>query len=300
MGIKITKENIDELITAFIDNQNEDRQIKEEISAMVENNEILRKKYRTEFLTKNLLKNRLRSAEVPEKTVRLVNNAIDTLISSSGRAVDTHPLNESTTFLEYLKDFFAAPLLILSFEVPRYVAALIFVSVILFIGILVSSQNNTEINPYIASGSENSIMVQAVNNFHKIQSGEVVPEMHKDVPGFLKKKLSFEPFVPALSGFELMGCICNKFKGENLAHIVYGSGGNIIYIYQTDINSMNETKLEIPKPVYDKVLKEKYYMCDHVDEENCTLLIWSKDNVLCASVSNIPKNNLYSKFITEK
>ena len=306
MAVKITKENIDELITGFIDNRDDDAETKEELAKMIENDDLLKKKYKSEVLTKDILRSRLKSIDVPENTFLRVTNSIDLFIHSVSSAEKplTPETLENSSFPQYLRNFFLTPLRVGKLAVPRYAVALVLVASVLFIGILVSRGNHSPINPYIASGTDKSIMVQAVNNFHKIQSGEVKPEMHsgdaKEVSNYLKRKLSFDPIVPNLSDFELLGCVCNQFDGENLAHIVYGSGNNIIYIYQTDMNSIKQKKLELPEQVYDQMVHEKYYMCDHVDEANCTLLLWYINNVLCASVSNIPKNNLYSKFVSVK
>ena len=306
MAVKITKENIDELITSYLDDRTDDPQTKEQIAKMIENDEVLKKKYKSEILTRDIFKSRLKSVDVPEQTYLRITGSIDAFIRSA-RGIQKSPAGETpeiSSFAQYLKNFFVTPLRFGSAAVPRYAVALVLISSVFFIGILVSRGNHTPINPYIASGSDKSIMVQAVNNFHKIQSGEVKPEMHsgdaKEVSNYLKQKLSFEPVVPGLSDFELLGCVCNKFSGDNIAHIVYGSGNNIIYVYQTDMSSIKQKKLELPGPVYDQMVKEKYYMCDHVDDANCTLLLWYINNVLCASVSNISKNNLYSKFITTR
>lgn len=301
MGTDTTKQNIDELITSFIDDQ--DPAAKERIAAMLENDDVLQKKYRSELLTKNFLRKKLGSVDVPEKSYLRVTSSIDSLILNARGS--SHVPSEHTSFAQYLKNFFLSPIPVKSFPVPRYAVALVLVVAVLFIGILASKQKHDSINPYIALGSDKNVMVQAVNNFHRIQSGEVKPEIMsrdaKEVSTYLKHKVNFEPFVPVISDFDLLGCICDKFPGENLAHLVYGSGNNIIYVYQTDFNSVKQKqKRELPDAVYDQMMKEKYYMCDKVDEANCTLMLWYSDNVLCASVSNLSKNNLYNKFITVK
>jgi hypothetical protein len=305
MGTRITKDNIDELITSFIDDQNQDRETKEQITTMLADDGVLRKKYRAEVLTRDILRNRLKLVEVPTATYLRVSNSIDSLTFTSANSSQvSRELLETSSFQDYLKNFLTARFTIGSFGIPRYSVAGVFVIAVLFIGILVSRNNHAPINPYIASGSDKNVMVQAVNNFHKILSGEITPEIRskdsREVTGYLKRKLNFNPFVPALTEFELLGCVSSQFEGENVAHIVYTSGSDIIYIYQTDISSVSQKKLELPEAVNDRMLKDRYYMCDHVDEADCTLLMWYIDNVLCASVSNLPKSNLYNKIVSLK
>jgi len=302
MDIDITNENIDEHITSFVDNQENDPRTREHISKMLGNDETLSKKYKSELATKHFLRSRLGLVDVPQQTYFRIAVSIDNLLSSSQHFSNPEELN---SFLLYLRQFFLTPLRIASVPVPRYVFGVALVAAVLLIGYVFSTGSNHEpLNPYIANGSDKNVMVQAVNNFHKILSGEIKPQMESrnpgEVSGYLKKKVDFQPLVPELSDFELLGCVCSQVQGEHVAHLLYASGDRIIYIYQTSVSSLGLNKLEIPEPVHQQLIKDKYYMCDHVDPEDCTLLLWYFDNVLCASVSNLPKQHLYDKLISAR
>jgi hypothetical protein len=302
MAIDITNENIDEYITSFVDNQENDPHTREAIGKMVGNDEMLSKKYKSELLTKEFLRARLSFVEVPQPTYFRIATSIDNIVNSSAAASDPA---ETNSFILYLRQFLLTPLRFGSVPVPRYAVGLVLVASVLLIGFVLSRDTNHKpINPYIAFGSDKNVMVQAVNNFHKILSGEIKPQMESrnigEVSGYLKQKVNFEPMVPELNGFQLLGCVCDQFEGEQLAHLVYGSGDDVIYIFQADINSIRRNKLEIPEPVNEQIAKDRYYMCDHVDQEDCTLLLWYFNNVLCASVSNLPKQHLYNKLITAR
>lgn len=305
MAIDITTENIDEYITSFIDNQENDPGTREAIGKMVGNDEMLSKKYKSELLTKEFLRARLSFTDVPQQTYIRITASIENLIASVSPLEGSRGVSEPQSFLLYLRQFLLTPLRLGSVPVPRYALGLVLVASVLLIGFVLSRDTNHKpINPYIAFGSDKNVMVQAVNNFHKILSGEIKPQMESrnvgEVSGYLKRKVNFEPLVPELNGFHLLGCVCDQFEGEQLAHLVYGSGDDVIYIFQADVNSIRRNKLELPEPVNEQIAKDKYYMCDHVDQADCTLLLWYFNNVLCASVSNIPKQNLYNKLITAR
>src|SRR6266545_3319732 len=89
MAIKITKENIDELITAYIDSQTDDPQTREHVAKMIEDDDVLKKKYKSEVLTRDILKARLKSIDVPEHTYLRVTNSIDSYMHSV-RSGDRH------------------------------------------------------------------------------------------------------------------------------------------------------------------------------------------------------------------
>jgi hypothetical protein len=161
-------------------------------------------------------------------------------------------------------------------------------------------KGNTELNPYIAAGSEKSVMVQAVNNFHKFLAGDMKPEMESSdaakVRNFVKHKANIDAFVPSINDYNLIGAMCSEYNGQMLAHLVYSSGNEIIYIYEAGVNSLHCKSLELPDPVHSDIVKNTYYMCDKVDDNQCTMIVWYNGNVICASVSTMPKQKMFAHF----
>jgi len=240
------------------------------------------------------------SAELPSETVTNVNNSIDSFIKavSVNHSVNTDDVY-SRNFFEYLKRLVSLPVNFGNTAVPRYVFAIVLIFILLGAGLLMK-KGNTELNPFIAAGSEKNVMVQAMKNFKKVLSGDIEPEMKSNdvnrVKSFVKNKANFDAYVPSISDYELVGVVCNEYNGQKLAHLVYSSGSEIIYIYETEVNSIHRKQLEIPETVHYDILRDKYYMCDHVDYNECTMIVWYKDNVLCTSVSTMPKQRMYSSF----
>ena len=78
--------------------------------------------------------------------------------------------------------------------------------------------------------------------------------------------------------------------------LVYVSGDDIIYIYQTTMDAIVKNDLDLPQQVRDEIVSAKYYMCDGVDDNNCTMTLWFRENVVCASMSTMPKQQMYTAF----
>lgn len=90
-------------------------------------------------------------------------------------------------------------------------------------------------NPYILTGKESSIMIQALNSFHKVVKGEVKPQLTSsnaaEIEKFVMEKAHFDPYVPEIENYKLAGVVCNEYHGQELAHIIYqDNDGQMIYI----------------------------------------------------------------------
>jgi hypothetical protein len=302
MGVNITNDNIDEFLTSYIDGQNKDSNTDKEIRRFIENDEVIAKKYMSEVLTKKLFSARLAMVEVPASLAAKINNSIDSYIHSAAEKHSVLSDNRQyypDNFWVYLKTLVTAPVRIKRLSVPRYAFAVVFLFVLAGAGLLMQKES-TELNPFIAAGSEKSVMVQAMKTFHKILSGDVEPEMKSDdvnrVKTFCKVKTNIDAFVPVIDDYDLVGALCNEYNGQKLVHLVYTSGSEIIYIYEIGVSSLHCKELELPEPVHYDILKNKYYMCDKVDGNKCTMILWYNGDILCASVSTMSKQKMYASF----
>lgn len=300
MGQNTTTFNIDELISSYIDNQITDHELKLQIEEKLRTDEKLNAKYKSELLTKNLLRTRLPQAELPEETFRKVNSSIENLIALSANRIAAEKkqeiqVPEYPSFWQSIKESITAPFL----GLPRYAYAA--ATIFLIIGAVFVFSGKKQLNPYITSGTDKSIMVQAVNSFHKILDGEVIPQFSSSKPAevekFVSEKSNFRPYLPNIENYVLTGVVCNEYNGQKLAHIIYRSSkGDIIYIYQTPVTAVVKKDLDLPQDVHNEIVKTRYYMCDGVDETDCTMTLWIKDNVVCASMTNMPKQKMQAAF----
>jgi hypothetical protein len=297
MGQANTTFNIDELVSSYIDNQITDHELKKQIEDKLTSDRKLNAKYKSELLTKSILQSKLQSAELPGMTYNRVMASIDDIIANAAQNKQTRKQTsiQYPSFWQSLWQTISTPFL----GVPKYAygMALVF----LVIGAIIIFTGKKDLNPYITSGTEKSIMVQAVNSFNKIIDGEVKPQLTSsnaaEVEQFVKDKSNFNAYIPIIENFVLKGVVCNEYKGQKLAHIIYQNGDEIFYIYQTPVTSVIRKDLDLPDAVHSEIDKSKYYMCDGVAESgDCTMTLWIKDNVVCASMCNVPKKEMYATF----
>ena len=144
-------------------------------------------------------------------------------------------------------------------------------------------------------------MIQALNSFHKVMNGDVKPQLTSsnaaEIEKYVMDKAHFDPYVPQIDNFSLAGVVCNEYHGQQLAHLVYKDPeGRMIYILQVPVTALQKKDLELPDDVHNEITRAKYYMCDEVDEEDCTMTLWYKENNICASMTTMPKQQMYTTF----
>lgn len=300
MGLNTTTFNIDELITSYADNQITDPETKKQIEDLLEKDQKLYAKYRSEVLTRDLLRNRLPEADLPAATYNKVILSIDNLVAESKKKYSAAgnlqtAAAEYPSFWQSIKQAFTEKFI----GVPRYAFAVL--AFVIIGGLVVFSGGKKTRNPYILTGKESSIMIQALNSFHKVVKGEVKPQLTSsnaaEIEKFVMEKAHFDPYVPEIENYKLAGVVCNEYHGQELAHIIYqDNDGQMIYIFQVPITAMIKKNLDLPEDVHNEITKAKYYMCDEVDENDCTMTLWYKDNNVCASMTTMPKQEMYTTF----
>lgn len=304
MGLNTTTFNIDELISSYADNQITDPETKKQIEDLLSKDQKLSAKYKAEVLTKELLRSRLPEAELPKATYQKVMLSIDNMIADSKKKYSTASITGSNiaaaeteypSFWQSLKQAFTEKFI----GVPRYAFAVL--AFVIIGGLVVFSGSKKTRNPYILTGTESSLMVQAVNSFHKVLKGDVKPQLTSsnaaEVEKYVMEKAHFDPYIPVIENYQIAGVVCNEYKGQELAHIIYkNSDGSMLYIMQVPISALNKKSVDLPDDVQKEISKAQYYMCDEVDENDCTMTLWYKENNVCASMTTMPKKEMYATF----
>ncbi len=300
MGQHTTTFNIDELITSYIDDQIPDKELRSQIEDMLARDASLNAKYRSELLTRNMLRARMPEAELPSKTYQSVIASIDSIIDSARLKKNTGAISqqESVQYPSFWQTIKAA-LTGRFIGVPRYAFAVL--AFFIIGGLFVFSGGKEVKNPYILAGTEKSIMVQAVSSFHKILDGEVKPRLRSsnaaEVEKFVQQTAHFDAYVPKIENYELKGVECSQMYGQELAHIIYENGDKqMIYILQTPVTSVEKKNFDLPGDVHNEMVKASYYMCDQVDESDCTMTLWYRGNIICVSMTTLPKQEMYATF----
>jgi hypothetical protein len=299
MGETTTTFNIDELITSYIDDQISDPELRSQIEQKLNSDVKLNAKYKSELLTKNMLRARLPEVEIPQKTSDRVLRSIDFLVSDAKNTVSSVKTGiaetEYPSFLHSLKESVTRRFI----GIPTYAFAI--AAIFITGGVLLFGSSGKTTNPYIISGTEKSVMVQALNSFHKILDGDVKPQLTSsnaaEIEKYVNDNSDFHAYIPEIAGYRLKGVVCNDYNGQKLAHLVYVNNENdVIYIYETPVSCFQKKSLDLPEQVHNEIMKAKYYMCDGVDETDCTMTLWYKDNVICVSMTTMPKQKMYSAF----
>lgn len=299
----LSGKNIDELLTSYIDNEELDDLTRKHVEELISYDVLSFRLYKSEKLVKEFFASRLKQKELPKGLYSKINASIEELSGSTSAKFipDSQSLVSHHSYIEHLKEFFVTPFSIGVYAVPRYTFAVILFFFVLGLA-LVLNNNKREINTFYASGSEKSIMVQAVNNFHKILTGEIKPTINstdtQEIKKIIATESNFDAFIPDIQEYRLIGAVTNDFNGKKIAHFVYSSGDELIYIYETVIDSLCHKKLELPSEMHNQILKDKFYLCDKFDDRDCAFMMWYKNNILCASVSNLPKQKMYTTLAT--
>lgn len=299
MGLNTTTFNIDELITSYADNQISDPETKKQIEDLLAKDQKLNAKFRSELLTKQLLRSRLPEQDLPQATYNKVMLSIDNMIADAKKkytGASQHGIIEYPSFWESLEQAFTEKFI----GVPRYAFAIL--AFIIIGGLVVFSGGGKKTkNPYILSGTESSLMIQAVNSFHKVLKGEVKPQFTSsnaaEVEKYVMEKAHFDPYVPQIDNYSISGVVCSDYHGQELAHLIYqNSDGKLLYILQVPISAIQKKHVDLPDDVQKEISAAKYYMCDEVDENDCTMTLWYKENNVCASMTTMPKQEMYVTF----
>lgn len=299
MGQYTTTFNIDELITSYIDDEIPDPELKRQIEDMLGKDASLNAKYQSELLTRNMMRSRMPESELPVKTYQSVITSIDSIIAEASLKKNRGTVSQESvqypSFWQTIKDTLTGKFI----GVPRYAFAVL--AFFIIGGLFVFSGGKEVKNPYILAGTEKSIMVQAVNSFHKILDGDISPKLRSsnaaEIEKYVQQTAHFNAYVPKIENYELKGVECSQYNGQELAHIIYENGDKqMIYILQTPVTSVEKKNLDLPSDVHNEMVNAKFYMCDQVDETDCTMTLWYRGNVICVSMTTLPKQDMYATF----
>ena len=145
------------------------------------------------------------------------------------------------------------------------------------------------------SPDDNNVVHQSLNNFDAVVAGTLKPQMASDSPAevrkFFVKKVDYKVRVPRMKDCTLMGGLVSNYQGKPLAHVVYKHDGEVIYLYQVDMQTVIDGKaLTIPADAKEELLRTGWYV--QSQHPKCSLVMWMVDNTLCTAVADIDKGEL--------
>ena len=139
-------------------------------------------------------------------------------------------------------------------------------------------------------------------NFSKIAKGEI--ELAKETSDtaalrefFASQGVEYAVFFPEIAA-ELKGGVVSEHDGEQYAHLVYGAGEHLVYIFEVDENSIERDFVEISSEVAEDLEESRW----HWEERSGvgTMFVWESNNVVCSAVSDLRTQDLSALFTLEK
>lgn len=259
-----------DMITAFVDGEITDANLKQAIYSRIESDKDFAIEYKVQSLIKNLVKEKV----VFQKTPIRVKAKILKSIGSQTNVQSEH------------KSFFSE-----LFEKPAFSFATAFVVVLAIALILINRPADIENKNFaIEQLGNDNMFVQAQNNFNSIVQGKLAPQLASKSADEIKNFFSasgvkYSTFVPNILDWNLLGAVVSEDKGEKFAHHVYvDKEGKLAYLFQVDESYLYSHEII---SLSDDLIK-------YLDDGNCytsvtdnSVTLFTKvDNNICAVVSN--------------
>ena len=145
--------------------------------------------------------------------------------------------------------------------------------------------------------SDGNILHQTYNNFDGFLKGSLVPTVASENPAEVRSALAsnvnFHVCVPRLKGCKLVGGLLTKYNSENIAHVIYHYGNNVVYVYQTNLAAVERGQvLNLPPEAFDELRHKGWYFENHLN--NCSLIALLEDSTVCVAMADINRNDLFS------
>lgn len=277
-----------EYISAAVD-RNLDSSVQSEFIQHIRHCARCASEYDLEYATKQMIQSRLEFVETPP-TVRAA--ILDKIKAESIRSHPRIPWWEHA--LGSLQELFSNRHLLPAASMAMII--LIIVSVALLVRPFGSRSNQSSLEGIADENSE--VLHQALDNFHAVQDGKLSLQLASstpsDVKAFFQNKVNFDVDVHHLRNAKLIGAVYTEYKNVKLAHVVYKSGDNIIYVYQALMKDVgNGSGLNARREIRDALAKDDIFM-DSITTppHHCCTVVWEERGILCSAVSCLPKNEM--------
>jgi hypothetical protein len=265
----------EEQITAAVDRylRNEEKEIFDEHARLCPP---CRREYETELSTKELVHSKARMAAVP---LALYHSIIEQLERQS-----KWPWSVRAVSARFLQSPFVRPAI--AFTLTAIVVLLV----------TRPAESPRGIPILTAAGfGPNNVVHQSVENFHRVLRGEITPQVvssqSSEIQDFFSGKTEFPVRVPVMRQCTLVGAVVNQHKGAPLAHVVYRSGDDVIYLYQACWQTVQQgEKLDLALEVETELLRVGWYLSGGPGGD--AIVLWKSGPTLCIAVSHMEGDHL--------
>lgn len=113
---------------------------------------------------------------------------------------------------------------------------------------------------------------------------------------FRSEGVEYQVFFPEMSA-NLKGGIVTEHSGKKFAHVVYGAGDHLVYIFEVDRESVDANLITLEPIIAQDLSKSKWHW---EDRENIgTMFVWESNNVVCIAVSDLRIQDFSALFTLE-
>ncbi|CAN5649880.1 hypothetical protein BH10BAC5_BH10BAC5_03510 [soil metagenome] len=275
MSRKFTEQQL-ELLTAYTDGCTNEAETSETESLIASDPEY-KALFELEKATKNLLKNRLKPIEPPSNLLQNIHSGLDEAYKNAKDSTTDRSQNTITSTIRKPDRNYTR------FYYLGIAAAILIMAVVSFQ--LMNKLNSIPVN-------RNYELVSR-SIFNKVEKGDMkvqhVTNDPQELRKFIESKANFTIFIPDINDAELIGGSVSEVEGQTLVHFVHKcKDGKLIYTMEGSKNlTMTRDHLILDEPCMNRILEGKNWFeskCGK-DESNVNIVLWSKDDCLCSSVS---------------
>lgn len=154
----------------------------------------------------------------------------------------------------------------------------------------------------VLSASTVNLYNESYDNFQKIGRGEIELAMESsdinELRSFFESEgVQYDVFFPEVAA-ELKGGVVSDHDGQKFAHLVYGVGEHLVYIFEVDEASVARNNVAMDRTVAQDLAESRW----HWEERSGvgTMFVWESNNIICSAVSDLRTQELSALFTLEK
>ena len=164
------------------------------------------------------------------------------------------------------------------------------------------NQAGTSDSPVLMTASTVDLYNASYDNFQKVVKGEIELAMQtsdvEELKSFFRGEgVEYDVFFPEVAA-ELRGGVVSDHDGQKFAHLVYGVGEHLVYIFEVDEASVARNNVAMNRTVAQDLAESRW----HWEERSGvgTMFVWESNNIICSAVSDLRTQDLSALFTLEK
>lgn len=287
----------EDYISSFLDGEPIDKEIKEEIERVTESDPAMRNTLRALDLTRSTLRAHtdLRSRtpdDVRASVLAALHREETHTAPAAKQSVPAEtPAESKPSFIESFVEFFWRYRL--PFSGVAVAVLLVYIGVQYFVPTPKSSRGTTPDIEYIQLGKVN-YREQSIRNFVAIKEGKIA--FHKETGSYVELEKFFHEhgvdydLIPPEFPAQLLGGVISGHNGQNMAHLVFKHGNDLIYMFQAPRDAFRTHTVDVEDSVLHIVDHGAWYW--EKFSGSGTLAIWEKGTTLCAIVADLTPDSL--------